>query len=325
MRESPIRACDIGRYGIPALGLLVLLVGCGVPPVDDPQPRTVLRVATGGVMDPLAQVLTDSLPGPIPARIEHVTTDTLTENARLIEEGAIELAIVPANVAYMAHTQGWGELRAPHGKLRGVAVLSTIPLHLIATESSGIHTMADIRGKRVTVGNPGSTTALLARMTLEGLGLSFEDVDARWVAGDAAIEQLGTGEADAAFNRGNDPLPRVEGLMNVPGTRLIPVSGSDRERIRARHPFLRPTWIPAGIYGDHPEVGTIGMDAVIAASAELPDPLVYWITRALSESMTELVRSTHSFHQVNLERMHALPIPLHTGAARYYRERDLLR
>ena len=99
--------------------------------------------------------------------------------------------------------------------------------------------------------------------------------------------------------------------MRVPGARLIPISRSEVERIRTRYPFWHTTAIPPDIYGNASEIETAGTDAVMICREDLPEELVYWITRTLFESLPELVRSLQSLRQVDLEQVHASPIPLH--------------
>ena len=106
---------------------------------------------------------------------------------------------------------------------------------------------------------------------------------------------------------------------------MLPISRSEVERIRTRYPFWHTTAIPPDIYGNASEIETAGTDAVMICREDLPEELVYWITRTLFESLPELVRSLQSLRQVDLEQVHASPIPLHPGAARFYRERELFQ
>jgi len=281
-----------------------------------------IRVATGGEDGALVQALSQTLQSYFPSQIQNVQ-NSLASNAGLVERSQVELAIIPVNVAYLSYTQGWGDLPHPHSKLRGVAVLSTIPLFLVATERSGIRKLGDIRGKRVAVGTPDSTTQVTVRMTLEGLGLSLTDFDAQWLRSDVAVEDLRAGKVDAVFHRGNDPGSTVQKLLKVPGAKVIPILRNESERIRSRHPFLHPISIPAGMYGDHPGIATIGVDSLLVCRDDLPEELVYWITRAISESLTSHPRSTDVLRYIDAGQLHATPIPLHSGAARYYREREL--
>ena len=317
----------IGRCGSAILvSIAFMTIGSGCQKELGQQAKPpVIRIAQtqDRLLNPLTEEIKKTLREHYPAEVVTVTPRSLTNNARSIEDREVELAVIPANVAYLAYTQGWDDLHQAHKKLRGVAVLDTIALHLIARENSNISKLADIRGKHVAMGRKGSTTAVTAEMILESLHLTPEDVHAEWVSGDVAIEELRSGKLDAVFNRGNDQEFAVEEVMQkllrVKGVRFIPILRSETEDIRSTHPFLRPISVPAGMYGHHSEVETIGVDSLMVCRDDLPEELVYWITRTLVELRPSVARSTH----VDPERVHATPIPLHPGAARYYREREL--
>jgi TRAP transporter TAXI family solute receptor len=208
-------------------------------------------------------------------------------------------------------------------KLRGVAVLYTTPLHLMATDSSHILNVADLRGKRVFVGTVGSPTEFAARMSLQALGISLDQIQLRRMPDSELVRSLRAGELDAVFYRGNDPYPLIQEMMQVPGVSFISMSRNQIETIRAHHPFFHSTSVPAGMYGNHPEIETVGGDMLLACRADLPDELVYWITRTLFESLPELADSLPALRRIDPEHVQASPVPLHSGAARFYREREL--
>jgi hypothetical protein len=274
-------------------------------------------------MNPLSAELAKVLPERFPARLEVQRINNSGEYPRLLEAGKIELAMIQTDLAYVAYTQGLGDSPQPMRNLRGVAVLYTTPLHLLATGSSRIRNVLDIRGKRVFAGAAGSPTEFTARMSLNGLGLSFGDMQIKRVPDAELAHSLETGELDAVFYRGNDPYPAIQKMMQVPGVSFIPMSRSQIETIRAHHPFLHSTSIPAGMYGSHAEIETVGGDMLLACRADLPDELIYWVTRTLFESLPELADSLPSLKQMDPDHVQASPIPLHPGAARFYREREL--
>jgi uncharacterized protein len=284
-----------------------------------------IRVATDGKdYNPLLEALNGPLQTRFPTRIETLQND-LPNNVRLVEGSRIDLAIVPVNVAYLAYMQGWADLRRPYTKLRAIASLYSIPLYLIARNVSHIRNWTDIRGKRVAIGPPNSTTQVTVKMALEGLGLSFDAIDARWVNGDAAVQELRAGTVDAVFHRGNDPPSTLPKLLQVPHVGAVPIAPGEADRIRALHPFLHPVVILPRIYGDHPSVPTIAVDSLVVCREDLPENLVYAITRAVFEQLEGSPSLAGGFQRVDLRRIQATPIPLHPGAARYFRERELFQ
>ena len=305
--------------------LLILLPSCQRP-AEKPDNMPVVRMATvrGRVMNPFSEALAKVLPDHYPARLEVRKTDSSQDYVNLIERDQIDLAMIQTDVAYLGYTHGVGHAGGPQRKLRGVAVLYTNPVRLLATRAGRIRNITDLRGKRVFIGTGHNPTEYTVKMTLEGVGLSFGDIDAKWMPNDAVVPALRAGELDAAFLRGStDPSPDVQEMKNIPGVSFIPIAPDQIERIRAHHPFLHSTSIPAGMYGDHPEIETVGVDMLLACRDDLPEELVYWVTRTLFESLPALADSLNALRQIDLEQVQASPIPLHPGAARFYRGREL--
>jgi uncharacterized protein len=308
-----------------AIALLASGITWGCRAAEKPPEVRVVRMATilGRIMNPLSAALGKVLPEHFPARLEVEKITNSGEYPRLIETGQIDLAMVQTDLAYVAYTQGLGASPQPMRKLRGVGVLYTTPLHLLATQSSHIKNLADIRGKRIFMGAAGSSTEFTARMTLEALGISVNEMQVKRMPDADIVTSLRNGELDAVLYRGNDPYPLIQEMLQVPGVSFVPVPRNEIETIRAHHPFLHATSIAVGMYGNASEIETIGGDMLFACRADLPDELVYWVTRTLFESLPELAGSLPALRQIDPEHVQASPVPLHAGAARFYREREL--
>jgi TRAP transporter TAXI family solute receptor len=297
--------------------------GCRAPERKPDVP--VVRMATilGRITYPLSTELSKVLPERFPARLEVQKIANSGDYPKLIETGQIELAMIQTDLAYAAYTQGLGASPQPMKNMRGVGVLYTTPLHLLATEASHIKNVMDVRGKRVFAGAAGSSLEFTAKTSLQALGLSFDDMQIKRMPDADLVHSLKDGELDAVFYRGNDPYPIIQEMLNVPGVSFISMSQSQIETIRAHRPFLHSTPIPAGIYGNQPEIETVGGDMLLVCRADLPDELVYWVTRTLFELLPELTDALPSLRQIDPEHVQASPLPLHAGAARFYREREL--
>ena len=324
MRSNVFQLVARGVCLLSPMGAL-MCTGCSRSDATIKKDPILIRVATDGMDD---NPLTLALKGPLQTYFRsgiQIVRNDLPTNVRLIEEGRVELAITPVNVAYMAFTEGWGGLPRPHSRLRGIAAIYAIPLHLVAAGGSGIRAWSDIRGKRIATGPPNSTTQLTVKMTLESLGLSLADIDSQGINGDAAVKALREGKVDAVFHRGNDPPSTIPKLLRLPGASIVPLSMAETEMIHSRHPFLHGLVTPAGMYGNHPAVETIGLDSLVVCSASLPDELVYAVTRAVFETLEGPTGSIGPFQPVDLRKVEATQIPLHPGAAAYFRERELFQ
>jgi uncharacterized protein len=246
-------------------------------------------------------------------------------NVEAIEAGEADLGLAFADVAYMAFAGRLHDGAAPFEHLRGMAVLQLTPLHVVVREGAGISTLEGLRGHRVGVGPPGSGTALTAGIILDAVGLREGDVRAEALLFNDAAARLARGELDAMFVNGSYPAESVRVAAGA-GARLLSVEGMHIERTRHEYPFLRPTVIPGGTYPQHHRsIHTIGVDALLLCRTDLDEEIVYRLTRTLFDVLPSIAAEQESLRLVDLEQAPATPVPLHDGAARFYRERELSR
>jgi uncharacterized protein len=140
-----------------------------------------------------------------------------------------------------------------------------------------------------------------------------------------AADQVAAGQLDALFVNASYPFDRIEPAMKR-GARLVPISGRPVDELINRYPFLRAVTIPAGTYpGQTAPVATVGVNVVLVCAADLSEPLVYDLTRSFFDALPLLAEAQPSLRLMDPEQAPATPIPLHDGAARYYRESELFR
>ena len=311
-----------------ALTLVVLAAtsACGIEPSSAARR---LAIATGdetGVYYLLGGALADVYSAGVPGVTTSVVKTTGSGfNVRAVEEGRAELAFSQADVAYLAVQQGTDGRRQPYRNVRAMAVLYVNAVQIVALKESNIRRLEDLDGRRVGIGASYSGTEVAARIILKEGGL-----DERIVPEPRTFEDVISGmqghEIDAGFVVSSYPVPAVARLNTAAGVRLIPIGTDLAKRIRASYPFYRPIVVPDGTYGQQGgDVPTIGVDNLLVCRSDLPDELVYQLTRRFFETLPQLTRAHSAAAAINPERASAAPIPLHPGAARYYRERDLFR
>jgi TRAP transporter TAXI family solute receptor len=228
-----------------------------------------------------------------------------------------------ADVVYTGFVGKLDGTMGPLHKLRGIAVLQLTPMHLVVSARSGIRTVEDLRGRRVAVGRAGSGTAVTAGLVLNAVGIGPESVHIEPLGFNEAAERLVLGTLDALFVGGSDPLESVD-LATRAGSRLLPLRGRFLNRLLKEHPFLSDAVVAGGTYPGYPDpVRTIGVDTVLISSSNLDESVVYALTRSLFEALPAIAAAQPSLRSMDLEQAPATPIPLHEGAARYYREREL--
>ncbi len=245
-------------------------------------------------------------------------------NVEGIASGQLESGFVQSDIAFGAYT-GTGAFadREPVPGLRALASLYVESLQLVARPESGIETVADLRGLRVSLDSRGSGTQIDALLVLEAFGLTVDDIDALYIKPEQAIRLMAAGELDAYFIVAGTPTPSVLEVTREQGGRLVPIDGPEVDALLEQYPFFSIDRIPAGIYTGVPATPTVAVLAQWLVHERLDEELAYAITQAL----------WHPTHRAVLDAGHAkgreitletaldgLGVPLHPGAERFYRE-----
>ena len=252
------------------------------------------------------------------------TSNGSVANVRSVAAGELEAALVQADVATWAY-QGKEIFRDEQrlSSLRAVASLYAESLHIVVRRNLGVRSVADLRGKRISLDEPGSGTLVESRVVLAAFGLAEADVHPEYVKPALASARMLAGQLDGFMVVAGHPADSVVQLVERMAVDLVPIEPRMAEAIRAGNPFFRAGAIPAGAYRGIGEVPTLDVMAQLLVDAALDEDKAYAVTRALwGERMQRLLRQGHpKGRQIVLARaLDGLSIPLHPGAARYYRE-----
>jgi TRAP transporter TAXI family solute receptor len=304
----------------------LLVAGCHAPPPAH-QP-VVIRITTGlpgMTFKPLGEALAGAFQSVIAeARFEVIETAGSVANLQRLESGDADLGFALADVAYTAFNGRGMEFPVPAKYVRALAVLHPSAVHVLVPAQSTARSVADLRG-RIGVGPAGSGTAITSALLLNAFGVSPKQITNQSLPFITASEALSTGQLDAAFVVAADPVDAVQRAMNA-GARLLEIGDTQVRRLRVEYPFLRPGIIPAGTYQKEPRaIQTMLIDVLLLTRVDLDDGLVRRLTSVLFDVLPQL-SSTHDFlRMMDVRRAPATPIPLHAGAALYYREQELSR
>ena len=246
-------------------------------------------------------------------------------NLQAVEEGRAELAFSRADVAYLALQQGTQGRPQPYRNVRAMGVLYVNAVQLVTLRSSNIREVDDLRSRRVGVGAPDSGTELAARIILTE-GALHDHIVAEPLTFEEVVLRLQSQAIDAGFLVSGYPVPALTSLNANLGIRLIPIGAALAARIRNSSPFYRPILIPDGTYPEQGgDIATVGVENLLVCRSDLPDELVYQLTRLFFESLPRLAEAHAAAASIDPDQAAAAPIPLHPGAARFFRERDLFR
>lgn len=318
-----------GRPLRPAAALLlsVLLAGCGAPD-PGPQPWHGGRIflATGnttGVYYQLgggyADLISRHLPG-YEARAE--PTGASVENINRLTSGDMEIGFSLADTAADA-VNGRGSFEGQPQPVRALARVYQNYTHVIVRADGKINTFAQLRGKRISTGSPKSGTDIIAGRLLTAVGIDPDrDIKRFNLSLPETVGRMRAGSLDAMFFSGGLPTPGIKDLLSsTPGAfRLLPL-GDLIEPVTARYGSVYTTaTLPKEVYGTPAATPTITVANLILVRADMPEQLAYDLTRVLFTYQGELI-PVHP-EAANFTRGSAAstdPIPLHPGAARYYR------
>jgi TRAP transporter TAXI family solute receptor len=213
----------------------------------------------------------------------------------------------------------------PFDMIRGIAVLNPFTLQLLALPGIGINSLKDLAGRRVDYGAASAGTALIADVVLQGFGVDPSSLQIEHLSLDEALHRFRNRSLDAKLVAGGYPNDAVKTALNE-GLSLLPIDGPNVNNLRASHPFIRPVNIPSSAYGANTRgTHTVGIDMVAVCRSDLSNDVVYKLTAALFQALPSFSRASSQLRYLDPTQAAATPIPLHGGAARYYREQELLR
>ncbi|MFT3688628.1 TAXI family TRAP transporter solute-binding subunit [Paenirhodobacter sp.] len=246
-------------------------------------------------------------------------------NVNAINGGAMEAGFSQSDIAYWAQTgTGLWKGQPAVEKLRLIANLYPESIHLVARKDAGIASVADLKGKKVSLDEPGSGTLVDAKIILEAYGLSEADVTPEYLKPDQAADRMRDGAMDAFFFVGGFPAGAIAELASQHDVTLVPIAGPEADKLRETYSFFAADNVPAGTYdGQEADVATLSVGAQLVTNADQPEELVYGITKALyNENTQKLFTAGHAKgKQITLDSAtQGAGIPFHPGAERFYKE-----
>jgi len=315
---------------VPVLLLVVvalIVAGCAAP-----APTKKISLATGptgGVYYPygggIAKVISQYVPN---TEATAESTAASVDNCKLLKTGKADLALLMADVAYDA-LQGRGKF-VEEGKipLRTLAVLYGNYMHIVASEASGIKSVPDLKGKRVSTGAAGSGTEVKCTRVLEAYGIDPDkDFTRERLDPTKSAEAMKDRKLDAFCWDGGLPTSSIMDLAATPGMKILLLD--HEEAIKKMNDKYGPLYyklvIPKGTYsGLDKDVPVAGVANILASTDKLDETLAYNIVKALFEHKADLVAVHKEAEKLTLESAVAgSPIPYHPGAIKFYKEKGV--
>ena len=244
----------------------------------------------------------------------------------MLERGEVDVAFTLADVAYMASVGQLPETTGPFEQIRAIAELPTRVFQVVVGRQSGIRSIADLRGRHASLGPPGSGSVLTSTLVLGALGIPLDKISrpSNW-------SFSRHGQADCRPARRRVLERRIPQRQHRAGDGERRPADRDHRTARsiAFAPSTRscggPSFRPGPTRTSIDPVHTVGVDGILVCRADLDEALVHELTRAFFEIVARTDLDIRPLQHMNISRASSTSIPLHPGAARYYRERELLR
>jgi uncharacterized protein len=308
------------------LGVFALSIGLGAISATAAEFINVLTGGTSGVYYPLGVALSeiygDGIEG---ARVQVQATKASVENLNLLQQGKGEIAFALADSVKLAW-EGDKEAGFPAKleKLRAIGAIYPNYIQIVASRDSGIKTLADLKGKSLSVGAPASGTELNARAIFAASGMKYEDLGKiEYLPFAESVELIKNRQLDATLQSAGLGVASIRDLATSLPINIVAVPADIVAKIGA--PYI-PTVIPAGTYeGQAGDVPTAAIGNVLVSHDGVSEETAYQMTKLFYENLDKLAASHAAAKTIKLENaVTDLPIPLHPGAERYYREKGIL-
>lgn len=300
-------------------------------PAEEPAESVFISVATGGtggtyypLGGAISKIFNDNIPG---VNANAQSTGASAENVNLISQGEAELAFVQNDVTYYAWTgTETFDGQDPIKNIRGMAMLYPEVIQVIATAESGITNIADLKGKKVAVGAPGSGTEVNARQILAAYGMTYDDLGkADYLSFSEAADQLKNKQVDAAFVTAALPTSAVTEVTQTADIVVVPMDTDKIEALAAEFPFYTEVTIGKDNYkGMTEDITSAAVMAMLIVPEDLKEDLVYNMTKSIFEQRQVIIDTHDRGNDIKIETALAgMPIDLHPGAQKYYDEQGI--
>jgi TRAP transporter TAXI family solute receptor len=305
------------------LGLL-LFSACARQQPGETGAKQRISIATGGTGGTyypyggaMANIINQHVPG---AEATAEVTGASVENLRLVDRGEAQLGLCMNDAVFNA-LKGIGEFDRPL-EVRTLFAMYPHFLHVVTLEGYPIKSIADLKGKKVSVGAPGSGTEIMSRQVLESLGITYDDFKVFRLSFAENTEALRDKVIDVGIWSVGPPASSIMDLATTHKIRLISFTDEELAKIEAQHPYYSPMELPAGTYQgvDYAAKAPSVWNSVVV-SKDMPEDLAYQIVKAIFENVEELIRvypgAKYTTPEATLQYAVA---PLHPGVVRYMKE-----
>ncbi|TKD70507.1 TAXI family TRAP transporter solute-binding subunit [Pseudalkalibacillus hwajinpoensis] len=314
------------RLFVAVLSLVMVIGACGGSDEEadgSPSELSLLTGGTGGTYFPLGGELATIIQDETDIENANAeSTGASVENMQILQDGEGDIAFTQTDIAAYATK---GELMFEDGKMDNIQAIGTLypeTIQIVTLMESGISSVADLKGKKVSVGAPSSGTYANAEQVLEIHGIAMEGIDAQHLAFDELTEGIQEGTIDAAFITSGTPTGALEGLSAIKPVKILPIEDNKISELVEKYPYYAEETIKSGTYGLESDVKTVAVLAMLVARSNLDEDYVYQMTKAIFDNSNKITHAKGEFITADTA-LEGVGIDLHPGAKKYFDEKGI--
>ena len=287
------------------------------------QNLSLLTGGTGGTYYPLGGQIGNIISDNTDANITPQTSGASAENMETLRNGEAEIAFSQTDIASYAIEGKEMFDGAAIDNIQAIAPLYPETIQLVTTADSGIKSVEDLKGKSVSIGAPGSGVYINAMQILEIHGLTTDDIKAQNLSFDESTDGIQSGNIDAAFVTAGTPTGAVEALSAQADVVIVPLADDKIAELVEKYPYYSEDTVPSGTYKIDSEVKTVAVKAMLVASKDLDENLVYEMTKAMFENTDQITHAKGELIKAETALEGLGEMELHPGAAKYFEEKGI--
>ncbi|MBY6050681.1 TAXI family TRAP transporter solute-binding subunit [Cytobacillus firmus] len=294
--------------------------GDGEGGADKPKFMSIVTGGTGGTYYPLggsfAEIISDATGIDTNAEVSGASA----ENMNTLKDGNAEIAFSQTDIASYAQE---GKLMFEGAAVDNVSAIGTLypeTIQIVTTAKSGIKSVEDLKGKKVSIGAPGSGTAANAEQILEVHGIKLDDIQKQDLSFDESTAGIQDGTIDAAFVTAGTPTGAVEGLSATEDVVIVPIEQDKIDALIEKYPYYVKDEVPSGTYKLAEAVPTVAVQAMLVVSNDLSEDVVYDVTKAIFENLDKVTHAKGKMIKAE-NAVKGTGIELHPGAKKYFDEK----
>lgn len=288
---------------------------------SDPEYISFLTGGTSGTYYPLGGAIAKIIDQETDIQPDAVSSNASADNIIALVDGEAEIAFTQTDVAADA-AEGINAFDEPIDTVLGLGSLYPETIQIVTVDDTGIESVEDLEGKKVSVGAPGSGTYINAEQILEVHDMTMDDIDAQNLDFGESAGGIKDGNIDAAFITAGAPTGAVEELQATSDVVILPIEDDKAQTLIDKYPYYAEDTIPEGTYDLAEDLDTVAVLAMLVVTDELSEDAVYGMTKAIYENSDDIAHAKAELISID-SALDGIGIEMHPGAVKYYEEEGL--